>query len=98
MNRAEEIIKSGDAKAIIGMALHARFAADRGEFCQCDEPDVVERDLMCGKCLLENEGQREKRLRYLNDPHPFEEGGRLDGYWCKRCTYPKTDLRHEVSR
>jgi len=95
--RIETILKRGDAMEILRTALHARTEYERGNVCQCAEPALFGGDLMCGECLLEHQGQRDKREAAIREPHPFVEsdrpaGRRLD--WCGQCTMPRTDPRH----
>lgn len=81
------------------MALGARFAAEEGRFCQCAEPDLHGRDLMCGNCLLENEGQIKRRETAMREPHPFEpdprEGSAASQMgMCNLCAMWEDDPRH----
>lgn len=97
-NRAQEIIERGDTEEILRMALGARFAAEEGRFCECEEPSLHGRDLMCGNCLLENQGQRERLEALIRGPHPFTPDPRKRGSyrlgWCGICAMPKDDPRH----
>lgn len=99
MSRADEIIRRGDPMEILRMGLGARFAAEEGRFCECDEPALTGRDLMCGNCLLENEGQIARLEALIRGSHAFEdarEGSgarRLD--YCAVCAFPRDDPRHE---
>jgi hypothetical protein len=97
-DRAAEIIERGDAMEILRMAMGARFAADEGRFCECAEPSLHGRDLMCGNCLLENEGQRERLEALIRGPHEFVLDERKRGSyrlgWCGICAMPKDDPRH----
>ena len=96
-DRATEVIREGDPGAILKMALGAMFAAEEGRFCECAEPSLHGFDLMCGNCLLENEGQIERRTARIRDPHPFELSDRDAARrlrWCSICTMPEDDPRH----
>lgn len=96
-DRAAKIIATGDAEAILKMALDARFAAEEGRFCECEEPSLYGRDLMCGNCLLENEGQIERLEALIRGPHEFEPCTRAAGRrmgWCAICAHPEDDPRH----
>lgn len=97
-DRASEIIASGEAEAILGMAMGAWFAADEGRYCECAEPSLHGRDLMCGNCLLENRGQIESANRRIREPHAWEPAREGSGAarlgWCGVCTRPKDDPRH----
>jgi hypothetical protein len=96
-DRASEVIKHGDPDAIVRMALGARFAAEEGRFCECAEPSLHGFDLMCGNCLLENQGQIEKRTRQINELHEFVPG-RGDAQkrlgMCEICSMWEHDPRH----
>lgn len=99
MSRASEIIATGDPEAILRMALGARFAAEEGRYCECAEPSLHGRDLMCGECLLENLGQREALTRAMNEPHPFEPDPREESAaarlgMCHLCSMWEDDPRH----
>jgi hypothetical protein len=99
-DRAAEIINAGDPEAILRMALGARFAAEEGRFCECEQPSLYGRDLMCGNCLLENEGQIERLETLIRGPHEFEPSEREAGRrmsWCGICAHPQDDARHAVS-
>lgn len=100
-DRASEIIAQGDPGAILRMALGARFAAEAGRFCECAEPSLHGFDLMCGNCLLENEGQIERRTRQINEPHEFVPG-RGDAQkrlgMCGICSMWEDDPRHIAPR
>lgn len=81
------------------MALGARFAAEEGRYCECEEPALHGRDLMCGHCLLENLGQHEQLERMMREPHPFEShpdersaAARLG--MCRLCSGWLDDPRH----
>lgn len=98
MSRASEIIARGDAEEILSMALGARFAAEEGRFCECAEPSLHGWDLMCGECLLENQGQIERLTARIREPHPFEPSDRSDAArWlgmCGICSMWEDDPRH----
>jgi hypothetical protein len=98
MDRAAEIIARGDPMEIVGMAMRAREAYEDGRVCECAEPSLHGRDLMCGNCLLENQGQRDALEASMRDPHPFEESRRSDAArrlgMCDLCAGWKDDPRH----
>jgi hypothetical protein len=70
-DRLREIIDSGDIPTLIAKALKAHMDGNDGIFCACDEPVLVEERLMCGRCLMENQAQREARERNMKLAHPF---------------------------
>ena len=98
MSRASEIIASGDPEEILMMALGARFAAEDGRFCECAKPSLHGYDLMCGECLLENEGQIERATARIREPHPFEVDQRREASrrlgMCAICSGWQDDPRH----
>lgn len=99
-DRAAEVIATGDAEAILKMALGAMFAAEDGRFCECAEPSLHGRDLMCGNCLLENQGQIERLEALIRGPHTFEPSERATGRrmgWCGICAHPQDDPRHAAA-
>ena len=100
-DRASEIIAKGDPEAILKMAMGAWFAADEGRYCECDEPSLHGRDLMCGNCLLENRAQIEARTREINEPHAWVPSERSDAArrlgMCGICSMWADDPRHAVS-
>lgn len=97
-DRAAELIRSGDTVAVLTAALNAQMAAAEGRFCECDEPILHGRDLMCGACLLENVGQRERLEALIRGPHAYEPRVRLgvERPWCAICAFPESDARHRV--
>lgn len=56
-DRAQAIVKRGNPMEIIRVGLRARRLADEGIYCECETPILCGRDLMCGRCLKENQGQ-----------------------------------------
>lgn len=100
MSRLDKIIQSGDAVETLRVGLAARSAAERGEFCECAEPDLTGYDLMCGHCLLENEGQRQRRERAMKEPHEFVpmRGLKSENYqMCQFCSGWNDDARHQLA-
>jgi hypothetical protein len=91
-DRAQEIIARGDPATILRMGLAACEAAERGEFCECEEPSLHGRDLMCGHCLYENRGQIERWEALMRSPHPFE--GKFEDHLCRICAGWSDDPRH----
>lgn len=87
----------GWPQAMLRLALGARSARQEGRRCECDEPLLTGDDLMCGRCLLENQGQELRVLDRILAPHPFAEpdtpARQLLG-WCATCNYPSDDVRH----
>lgn len=94
-SRASEIIERGDPAEILGMALGARCAAARGEFCECEQPDLVGDGLMCGHCLRENREQIERRERRSREPHAFTPREPSDEM-CDICTRWRDDPIHKL--
>ena len=97
-DRATEIVQRGDPAEILRMAMGARFAAEEGRFCECEDPSLYGRDLMCGNCLLENQGQRDSLEASMRAPHPFKENTRSEAArrlgMCGLCAGWKDDPRH----
>lgn len=104
---AFDILRRGDPAEIIRVALNARARAEEGVVCTCPEPILVGDDLMCGRCLLENDGQRLAREARMNGPHEFAthfpRGRDLTDkdreYWeqlgmCDVCSGWRDDPRH----
>lgn len=87
-----------DPMDIVSIAFGARLAADRGEFCHCEEPKLTGLDLMCGQCLRENEDQIAQREQKGREPHdfearPFQEGRTMPS--CQWCGWPRGMGMHE---
>ena len=81
------------------MALGARFAAEEGRYCECVEPSLHGRDLMCGNCLLENRAQIASLEKAMREPHAFEPDPREDSAaarlgMCRLCSHWYEDPRH----
>jgi hypothetical protein len=98
-DRAAEIIARGDPEEIVRMALGARFAAEDGRYCECEEPSLHGLDLMCGNCLLENESQIEARTKAMHEPHAFVPDPDPDSAaartgMCRLCAGWRDDPRH----
>lgn len=58
-----------DTERLIGVAMRAAFSDER---CECEEPILTGLDLMCGRCLRENDAQYDKRTEAINSPHAFQ--------------------------
>jgi hypothetical protein len=84
---------SGEWGPVLGIAMRARSAADRGEFCECPEPLLVGADLMCGACLRNNRDQERAAVDRLVRAHDFVPG-KLGGLMCKVCTMGRSAPRH----
>jgi hypothetical protein len=95
-DRAQEIIERGDPREIIAVGLRARSQAEEGLYCECDEPILTGRDLMCGACLRENQTQIGKRTREIREPHAFEPRGQtgIKAKMCRVCSHWEDDPRH----
>ena len=96
-NKVDALIDAKDWGALIAMALNANAKAAEGVFCSCDKPDVTGRDLMCVRCGLEVEAQRERRVREMREPHPYEPMvGHEDFGMCGFCSRWQDDPIHTV--
>lgn len=94
MSRADDMIKRSDTDGLLRAALNAAFSDER---CECVEPDLHGRDLMCGHCLRENQGQRDRAQARISEPHPFELSERPAPKrlgWCAVCARTEDDPRH----
>lgn len=96
IDRAQEIIERGDPLEIIRVGLRARRKAEEGVFCECEAPILAAYDLMCGRCLLENQGQIERRTARIRSLHTFEPSGegQIKREMCRICSGWKDDPRH----
>lgn len=103
--RLDEIVRSGDAREILRVALAAREQAALGNYCSCAEPALHGRDLMCGTCLLENLDQVKRLEELIRGPHAFEPrmpragvysplAERFASQWCAVCATREDDPRH----
>lgn len=93
MDRADEILASGNPAAILKMVFDSRAAVDEGRYCECEQPSLIADELMCGHCLLRNRGQEVKRVHRSVDAHEFVPG-KLRGLMCKVCTQTADAPRH----
>ncbi len=103
-DKIQKAIEEGDAAAVLAIGLHCRFEADRGNVCQCAEPEHVSNggrggkgDLMCGICGLQD--QAAKAIwedEFYN--HAFVESDddfkRKIG-WCGYCTFKRDHPNHQ---
>lgn len=83
-----------DAGPLLSIVAGSILAADRGEYCECTEPDVVVDGLMCGACLRRNKEQERKAVRRIAWAHDFVLDESSFMGWCSICTMPATADRH----
>lgn len=83
-----------DPARLLGIALRARGAADKGRYCECAEPLTAGLDLMCGACLLNNKDQERRRVIDFVRAHDFVAGEHGSGWICERCTLFEDHERH----
>lgn len=83
----------GEYGPLLGIALHARLAAEEGRYCTCAEPSLTDTDLMCGACLLQNRDQERAAVDRLVGAHDFVPGA-LEGLMCAVCTMWREAPRH----
>jgi hypothetical protein len=95
-DRAQQIIERGDPREIIRIALEARNQAEEGIFCECEEPILHGFDLMCGRCLRENQSQIDRRNERIQSSHAFEAMGHrgIKALMCRVCSGWQDDPRH----
>lgn len=94
---AEEALKNGDAKPLVALGMKCALSGFQGLRCKCETPELYGLDIMCRECLLENEGQRQKRVEAHRSPHEFvpkENSTRLDVGMCGFCSGWRNDPRH----
>ena len=92
-DRLNRAIANGDAATILQIGLRSRFEADKGNVCQCPEPEHVnpgggKGDLMCGICGLRDEAayaRYEAEFRNHEFVESADERYREIG-WCDFCT------------
>ena len=83
----------GNPRSVLRIAFRARGAAAKGRYCQCLEPQLTGKDLMCGVCLLQNQDQERRAVDRLVGAHDFVPG-KLGGRMCATCTMPERAPRH----
>jgi len=98
MDQAQAIIERGDPVEIIRVGLRARSKAEEGCYCECVDPILAGRDLMCGRCLLENQDQVAARNAEIRSDHPFQPRGAsgIKSKMCRICTGWADDPRHSA--
>lgn len=94
LDRLARCDETGDYGPVIMTGMNARFEAEKGHYCECEHPILTGYDLMCGDCLLENQGQIDKRMRRSREPHAFEPMPKLP-IMCNVCTGWEDDPRHK---
>ncbi len=95
LKAAMEALYDGNPSPVIAIAMRARFAADEGRYCECDSPEVLGLDLMCGACLLNNKDQERARVRSIAHAHEFvPDADLMGGAFCKACVRLEDDSRH----
>src|SRR5216684_3532919 len=93
LTRALTEAEHGTYGPVLGIAIRARASSDRGEYCECVEPDLVGRGLMCGACLRNNRDQERAAVDRLVQAHDFVPG-KLGGLMCAVCTMGQEVPRH----
>jgi len=93
LTEAMNALDQGRGGPIVAIAARARLAAEAGEYCECEEPDLIGADLMCGACLRNNKGQERRAVRRLVEHHVFVQG-RHEGF-CDICVGPEAWSRHQ---
>lgn len=103
-DQLQQAIEEGDAATVLKIGLHSATEADRGNVCQCPEPEHVtpgggKGDLMCGICGLRDEAAMARyEAEFYN--HAFVESDdemkRAIG-WCGYCTFKRDHPNHRGS-
>lgn len=81
----------------------ASIAALRGEYCACEQPEIVSgpHGTLCTRCSRFNQGHQEALEQRMREPHAFDnldEHGKprmgLIALLCAFCSRPFEDPRH----
>ena len=101
-DRLTVAIEDGDAEAIVRIGMRSVIEADRGNTCQCPEPEHVapgggKGDLMCGICGLRDEAARAVYEAEFHNHEFVESHTELKRYmgWCGYCTFKRDHPNHE---
>lgn len=88
---AEQAAANGDYGPMVALSLRAWRSGKR---CECVEPELVGFDLMCRRCLLENNDQiaHLKAARATSHEYVPKANGRLG--MCDFCSGWRNDKRH----
>lgn len=103
MSTIDEALDSGDPKAILREWVKSERAAQAGQFCQCETPDLTGRKShLCFGCGLYNLARKAEIEAAMVAPHPYEVVERFRGRWgedicCDFCAMPRKDARHDAA-
>ena len=90
--------EADDWARLVAIGIRAAFGE---EVCACSEPGLEGTDLMCRKCLCENEQQQQRAEELVSASHEFEPGGLLGfcnhylGVGVLRCLQRQDHERHQ---
>lgn len=99
LTKAIDDFAAGNPAAIVRIGLRATLEADKGRYCECADPLIKGKDLMCGACLLRNRDQEIAAVIHLVEAHEFEpstkfKSAEFNAHFCKRCMQSVDHERH----
>lgn len=84
-----------DTASLIRTAMRSITGADRGEYCECAEPESL--GMACAKCERRIKAEEVRRVVAIVGCHDHVPG-ELDGHMCRVCTmWPHTPRHHGVA-
>jgi len=82
-------------RALIAKAARSISGVDRGEYCECDEPESL--GMVCNKCERRIKSEEVRKVVEIVGCHAHVPG-KLEGHMCKVCTmWPDTERHHGVA-
>jgi hypothetical protein len=99
VGKLDDAMDAGDARGLLREWVRGPIQAEaRGEFCECEEPDLTGRKSpICFRCDRYNLKRRAEIEAALEAPHPFEPMGddQFRSQFCDFCARGKADYRHQ---
>lgn len=84
-----------DFRKLIATAARSILAVDRGEYCQCEEPESL--GMVCAKCERRIQSEEVRKVVEIVGCHDHVPG-KLKGHMCKTCTmWPDNPRHHGVA-
>jgi hypothetical protein len=84
-------ISDDEIRNLLRTAARSIMGVDRGEYCQCDDPESL--GMVCGKCERRIKSEEVRKVVEIVGCHEHVPG-QLNGYMCKVCTMWPDSPRH----
>lgn len=103
MGKLDDAMEADDARGLLRAWARGPLQAEaRGDYCDCDEPDLTGRKShLCFRCDRYNLARKAEIESAMQQPHPYEvierfRGGPWEGSCCDFCAWPKTHPLHQT--